>query len=58
MLAEPFDLSQMKKELTKKTTTKDENYSTPSVTAKPPVQPALEKSKHFFAYKIFTKHIC
>jgi hypothetical protein len=45
MLAEPFDLSQMKKELPTKKSTKQENYSTQSVTPKPPVQSSPEKSK-------------
>jgi hypothetical protein len=45
MLAEPFDLSQMKKELPTKTSAKQENYSTPDVTPKPFVQPPPEKSK-------------
>jgi hypothetical protein len=45
MLAEPFDLSQMKKELPTKTSDKQENYSTPDVTPKPSVQPSTEKSK-------------
>ncbi len=40
MLAEPFDLSQMKKTLAKQ-----ENYPTPIVTPKPPIQPSPEKSK-------------
>jgi hypothetical protein len=35
MLAEPFDLTQMKKELPTEPSTKEDNYSTPSVTPKP-----------------------
>jgi hypothetical protein len=45
MLAEPFDLSQMKKELPTKASDKQEYYSTPDVTPKPFVKPPTEKGK-------------